>query len=319
MVGLDRALMESGWLRGRRRAFAIHGASAGAFRALTFASEDPLAAYARLIEGYIGQVFTRRDNAQVVAAAYRSMLSQVFTGADVDHALSQQEVALSIATCRGRGWMSTDRPWLQRSALAAAFVVNALAPQRLQHLIERVRFEYIPDVTGDHARALFSQWPERQVPLLKGNVREVLLASGTVPIYMAPVRDPSAAPPGLYLDGGLRDYHVARTCSTAGAGVVLILLHQRRLIPSWFDKPWPFRRPAPDWLQDVLLVHPDDAWVRRLPGGRVPTRDDFLEFVERPAERQARWRAVVDESERLGQRFLEDLSGGAIPRQLESL
>ena len=319
MVGLDQALMGSGWLKNRRSALAIHGASAGAFRAMALASADPQAAYGRLVSGYIAQVFSQWDDPRSISRAFQRMLTEVFTAADVRHALQQRDLALSIAVNRGRGPLATARPWTQRSALGLAFALNAWSPRRLDALLERIRFEYVPDGTGELARAMFTRWRERSVPLLRANMHTALLASATVPTYMAPVDSPAAAPAGLYLDGGLRDYHLGRSFDTGGRGVILVLLHQRRMIPGWFDKFWPHRRPPQDWLQDVLLVHPDDAWVRRLPGGQVPTRQDFVRFVDRPQARMAQWREVVEASERLGQRFLEDLNGGEIPRQLEPI
>jgi hypothetical protein len=65
-------------------------------------------------------------------------------------------------------------------------------------------------------------------------------------------------------------------------------------------------------MENVLLVSPTKAFVERLPFGKIPTMRDFLFFLERDEERISYWSRVVDESERLGDDFLEAVETGKI-------
>ena len=48
----------------------------------------------------------------------------------------------------------------------------------------------------------------QRIPLDARNDEDALLASGTIPLVCAPVRDIAGAPPGNYWDGALVDYHL---------------------------------------------------------------------------------------------------------------
>ena len=45
-------------------------------------------------------------------------------------------------------------------------------------------------------------------PGVAQDAEDALLASGTIPLLCAPVRDVAGAPPGNYWDGALVDYHL---------------------------------------------------------------------------------------------------------------
>ena len=87
-------------------------------------------------------------------------------------------------------------------------------------------------------------------------------------------------------------------------------------MPNWFDR-YLRRRPSPPVVDCVLQVFPSPAFVAGLPGGRIPTRDDFKIFIDDPGERIRRWREVVDASQRLGEQFLEDLADDRIPERIQ--
>jgi hypothetical protein len=132
------------------------------------------------------------------------------------------------------------------------------------------------------------------------------------------VRGIPDAPPGAYFDGGFSDYHLNRSAD-AGAGVSILFLHQRRIIPSWLDKFVPWRHASPKTLSSLLLVHPSDEFVRSLPGSAIPTREDFKRFVHEPEARIARWRAVAAQSGELAHSFLRDVTSGAIAARARAL
>jgi hypothetical protein len=317
IAGLDRALMSHGWLDDRRDPLLVLGASAGAWRAAALASRDPLTTHAELERRYIAQRFTRADGPRRVSASYRELLAGVFSDDDVTHALGHPTVSLGLYVDRARrgGLTAAARRGAQMLGLAGAALSSALHPRGGEALFERTLFHTPPVAESE----IGAQLKGIRVPLRADNFREALLASGTVPLYMDPVADIPGAPAGRYLDGGLLDYHLAQRLDTGGRSVVVVLLHQRRIIPGWFDKLLPWRSARPSLTEDVLLVYPSPVYVAGLPGGRVPTREDFETFIDDPDERERRWRAAARQSDRLGEQLLADIASGALVDQLVPL
>ena len=67
------------------------------------------------------------------------------------------------------------------------------------------------------------------------------------------------APPGMYRDGGILDYHfdlpVLRNGDNAD-GLILFPHYTNRIIPGWFDKRLPWRRPREANVERMLMVSP---------------------------------------------------------------
>ena len=306
LVGLDRALLESDLLRPSRGRILLAGASAGAWRMLAFACRDPLNAHRALLEGYVSQVFRRRERPAAVSDAYRRLLADILDG-EAGGVLDHPTFDLAVHTTRVR--YATSRMGIAAS-LAAAAALNLLTRRATGWLFERV---------------LFSSRPERfAIPFdgdlvrLEGrNLLAAALASGTVPLYLEAVRDPAGAAGGAYVDGGLADYHLNQRYLDGGGGVVLLPHYRRRVVARWLDKGKPRRRPPSAATRDLLQIYPSTAFVAGLPGGRLPDRDDFKRFVDAPEERIRRWRAAAAAAEALGEELLADLEAGRVPDLVE--
>jgi hypothetical protein len=314
LAGFDRALIEHGWLHGHAARTLLLGASVGAWRALALAARDPLRTHAALLDAYCEQRFTHDDDPAAISASYRSLLRRVFSDEDLAHATAHPQLDLAIVTARARGFLSFDaQPKLQALGLGSAAVLNALGASTRRWFFERVVFD---TCIGSARHAALLQAPGcTRVALTVQNTLDAALASGTVPLYMQLVRDVALAPPGAYLDGGFSDYHVNRSVA-GGEGIGLLMLHQRRIIPSWLDKFVPWRRAPAAAHARLLLVHPTAEFVRSLPGAAIPTRDDFERFVDEPEARIARWRSVAARSAELAATLLQDVESGAIAAQV---
>ena len=151
--------------------------------------------------------------------------------------------------------------------------------------------------------------------LTPDRVRHALLSSGSIPLLMEGVRTTPGVP-GTLFDGGIIDYHFDFEFKRRD-GLTLFPHFFDRITPGWFDKLLPWRRPAPDALSDVVFVAPSDEFVAALPGGRVPDRNDFLEFET--SERIARWRGIVEQCRILGDEFAELIESNRLAGVLEPL
>ena len=310
LSGLDRALLDLGLLSGRQDARTLLvGSSAGGWRILALASPDPELALQGLTAGYVHQIFSRDDTPETVSRAYREMFAEFFTDSEVQHILDHPRFDVALHTVRCRGSRSKKRA-VQMPRLLAAAAAGCLSRRGARLLFERVLVHTRPEALG--------AVDARIVRLDRDNFFDAAMATGTVPLYMDPVEDLAGAPEGLYIDGGLTDYHLNERWVHDEESVVLFPHYRERIAPGWFDKHLPFRKPGRHVLHNLLQIFPSDAFLARLPDGRLPDRQDFDLFVDDPTERIRRWHQAVSLSNELGRQLCSDLETGVWLDRLES-
>jgi hypothetical protein len=306
LLPLDR-LLHREWLRQHATQVELIGASIGAWRMAALAQPDALAALDRLQDAYVrGQDYPSKPSPDEVAATCRRIARAVLGGRPLE---VREGVSLTVITSRARGPLHGTESKL---AFARATLSNAVARERLAPYLERVLF-----VAG---RPGFLQQPFDafglvRVPIVASNEEDALLASGTIPLVCSPVRDIAGAPPGNYWDGALVDYHLLLPypgLTRAGGRRRLVFYPHFNdyVTPGWLDKHLPWRK-APrshPWLEDMLLVAPSPAFLARLPGGKLPERQDFYRYGPDHAGRIRAWERAIGECERFAEavmRWLE--------------
>lgn len=305
---LDRQLFAH-WLPGASPGHRLHllGASIGAWRMAAALFADPVAAFERLAQGYIHQHSDpspdgRRPPARDISAAFAHTL-QDFFGADVPHLLAHPRWSLHVVTSRGQGLLQRPGRWGTVAGFAGLAVSNVIARRWVGRWLERTVFSS----SGQPPLPLSDQ-PTRCVRLTAQNFLPALQASCSIPFWLEPVFDIPGATPGAHWDGGIIDYHFHWPYHQFEQGVVLYPHFQRQVIPGWLDKGLRRRhRPTP-WLDNLIVLAPNPAWVATLPGAKLPDRNDFTGLP--PAERVARWTRAVAESERLAQEWAAWLAAG---------
>lgn len=304
LAGIDRALLDHGWLGTSPQILA--GASAGAWRCASFASSRPRETHQQLLNGYISQTFTRADTPRQISAAYRTMLGECFAE-EAAHILEHPTFRLVLGTCRSR--LGSSRA-AQLTGLLVAAALDRLTPRATELFFESVAFH-----TLDSENPALDPTAVR---LSAANLLDAVRASGTVPIYMEPVRNPAGAPAGEYVDGGLTQYHLHRDFRIGPRQVVLFPHYQETIRPRWLDR-WTSRSPTPSQIDSLLLIYPSPAFLTRLEPHGVPDRQDFKRWVDDPAARQAHWWRAAAESEALGEELVEDLESGRLAERVEPL
>lgn len=314
LAGLDRALLDAGLVgpppTGGSRLEV--GASAGAWRMLAFAARDPAATHERLARAYIHRRFPKGARPAVISAAYREMLSEVFPEPDVHAICSRPGLTTGVHIARLRGALPWRLRLLQLAALGAAAILHRISSRATDLLAERLLALTRPERVG-------SGFDGPLVALTRENLLPAALASGTVPVYMEPVRGLPGAPDGDYVDGGLSDYHLRRSFLSPGEGIVLFPHFQERIDAVWLDGRGPARPPREETVADVLQIFPSPAFVATLPGGRLPDRDDFFRHADAPEERIRRWTETLERSSALGEAFARDLESGDWIGRLEPI
>lgn len=306
---LDRLLFGS-WLQGAQPLHLV-GASIGAWRMTTACLPgDAASNFAGLAEAYITQRYDpepgdKKLRPAPVSAKFASILSQQFQGREAE-LLAHSRHRLHIVTSRGKGPLLAREGRLRTPlGYLGAYAANLLHRPWLGRWMERVVFsdprQRLPLPLNDFAT--------HEVSLSPANLRAALLASCSIPFWLAAQHDLPGAPRGAYWDGGITDYHLHldyRGLLGSEAPLVLYPHFQREVVPGWLDKALKRRhRPTP-FLDNLVLLVPQPDWVKRLPGAKLPDRHDFVKLP--PPERMARWRRAVAESERLADAFVQMVS-----------
>jgi len=313
--GFDLTLLKGGLLGNRYPVWLI-GASAGAWRFAAWLQPDAVKSYQTLLEAYITASYGKHATPQSILLSLMDIVNSYIEDDALPFALNHKKYRLGILTCRMKGLMGCANSWLQRAGFIGCFLANALHPDLIHRMAERILFYYGPRA---HDMALKSSFRGRSFPLSAANFKPAVIASGAIPVAVAGVRNIFGAPDGMYRDGGLIDYHIRENYETRNNGLTLLFHHQERIIPGWLDKRFKKRRPPEQDLESVIMVYPTEAFVASLPDGRIPDRGDFKTFLDDPATRIANWRKAAELSAPLGEAFLEMIASGRLRDTVERL
>ena len=306
IAGLDRMLFGEFLQAPRTRPMHLVGSSIGSWRMACLAQRDPLAALARGHHAYIHeQRYSAHPTPAEVTRVLAAALDHLLGDDGVAEILAHRWARLHVLTAEARGLVASERRPVLLAGMALVAAANAISRRTLGLQLRRAIFHSCGERTPFRDLA---DLPTVHHPLTATNLRDALLASGSIPLLMEGVRIPDA-PGRLYWDGGLLDYHPDFTFG-AGDGLVLYPHFYAHVTPGWFDKRLPWRRAGAANFDRALLIAPSDAFVAALPGGRIPDRKDFHSLSE--AERVGRWQRVVRESERLGDELRELIATGRV-------
>jgi hypothetical protein len=284
------------------------GASIGAWRMAAACSADPVAAFQRLGDTYCQQSYPVKPTARQVTEVMAHMLAEVLGGHEHE-VLNHPHHRLQVIASRGSALLTSPRNRIATMAgFGLAVASNLVSRSWLRAHLERVVFGD-PRVDAAWVSTRFDRFTNHIAPLAADNLQIALLASGTLPFIMAPVRDVPHGPKGSYWDGGLIDYHLDLPyCDMAPDGLVLYPHFGERIVPGWFDKPLRQRRAGigarRHWLDNVILVSPSASFMASLPRAKLPDRNDFAHHGLRHDLRIADWNRAMQ----MGSRMAEDLA-----------
>jgi hypothetical protein len=318
---LDRFIFGD-WLAQSAHEVHLVGASIGAWRMATACLDDPVAAFQRLEDDYIRQDYElapgqKRPTAAHVSERFGQSLED-FYGGRVGQVLNHPRYRLHIVTSRGRHLLGREHGLRTPLGYLGAFVTNTIHRKAMGAWLERVVF------SSQDAKLPFDSrdYRTRQVALSEANFRPALQASCSIPFVLKSVHNIPGTPQGAYWDGGITDYHlhlnynaIAQAPDAPGAGLVLYPHFQKAIVPGWLDKSLKWRHGATHFLDGMVVLAPDPAWVKSLPGGKLPDRNDFTHYGTNLQARVKAWSAAVAQSRQLADEFQEWLAasgrGGA--------
>ncbi len=304
---LDRALFSS-WFKGRKKPLYLVGSSSGAWRFAMAAQTDPAAAVTRFAHAYIHQYYTENPTpADIRREAIRILDEAVPKGVAAD-ILGHPFLRINIMAVRCKGPVASDVKPIQTAGMLAAMALNTIRRRGLGLLFDRVLF-YDPRNRPPIGKR--GEFPLVRVSLSRANFQPALMASGAIPLIMPGVTGIAGAPPGIYRDGGVIDYHMDLPWSL-NDGIVLFPHYSDRIIPGWLDKRFTWRHPSPLDAVDLLMVCPSKAFLASLPYGKIPDRNDFYRLAGKDKERVAYWWQAYEAGQRLGDEFMTAVLSGRI-------
>jgi hypothetical protein len=223
--------------------------------------------------------------------------------------LSHPRYRLHVITAHGRHLLGREGRWRTPAGYLGAVLTNAASRRAMGAWIERVVFSAPAPGASQPGRLPFAVRDYRtlQRALTPDNFYPVLQASGSIPFFMEAVHDIPGAPRGAYWDGGITDYHLhlayrAPEPPAPGESRLVLYPHfQRAVVPGWLDKSLKWRHRATSFLDHMLVLAPNPDWVRRLPGAKLPDRNDLKTLAY--AERVRAWVAAAQAARQLAEEF----------------
>lgn len=285
------------WLPAAPRERSLIGSSIGAWRMAAACHADPVAAFARLGQLYTNQRYSARPDRREIDVVCQRLLAD-FIGGYEREVVNHPHHRLHLLTVRGlRALAAPPHARAEMTGFAAASLLNLASRERLAHLLERV---VVSDARGapQWMQARFDPFTTHFTALSEANLGAALLASGTLPLVMEPVRQLADAPAGTYWDGGIIDYNLALPYSRLGDAQIVLYPHfTEHIVPGWLDKAMPWRRAARGanrgWLDNVLIVAPTPHFLRTLPRGKLPDRKDFKFYGTDHDARIRNWQQAI--------------------------
>jgi hypothetical protein len=292
----------------------LAGSSIGAWRFACYAQSSPLDALNRFEEAYIEQHYSAKPDAAEITRKSREILATLLGGRGASEIVTHPIIRTHILAVRcGRLTSSEYRPFLASGLLAAA-CANAVSRRTLGLFFRRGLFYDPRDLPPFYNATGF---PLERVMLSRDNVADAIAASGSIPMVLSGVRDIHGAPPGIYRDGGVIDYHLDLPLSEPDR-LTLYPHFFEQLIPGWFDKRLRWRRLDPRHTDRTILICPTPEFVAaRLPRGRIPDRTDFVQMSHH--ERVRTWRKIVVACRELADDLSEVLQLNRLPERLQPL
>jgi len=234
--GLDKALF-SQWFKGRNKPLYLFGTSVGAWKFSAAAQENSADAFDTFAQAYIHQVYEGRITPEKITRETHQIFNAFLPKKNINQILTHPFLRLNFSAVRCKSIMTKDHPIFQSIGLLLAFLANLKNRHLQRYFFERTVFF---DQRFSVNQFDLSDFELQKVALSSDNLKPALIASGSIPLIMEPIKNIPAAPKGSYLDGGVLDYHPVFSFLEKTDKLILYPHFYPYLIPGWFDKALPF-------------------------------------------------------------------------------
>lgn len=299
LFGLDKYIFGE-FFKNRTQPLNLIGSSAGAFRSACFAQNDPVAAIERLAKSYSQTRYSsNKPTPAEITIKARALLEDVFGDNGVTEIINNPVFKAHFIVAKSNGFIASENKLIQLLGLSKSYMLNRVNRKLLGSQYERFIFgapNSNVSITDSY------NFKTQNIALDQTNLKDALLASGSIPLVMQGIKNIAGSPQGMYRDGGIIDYHFDVKINNPG----LILYPHFNCDPKagWFDKNLK-RKVAPQNYDNVVMITPSKKFVAGLPYGKIPDRNDFTDL---DADTRIKyWNTVFSETEKLAEAFDKDL------------
>jgi hypothetical protein len=298
LYGLDKYIFGE-FFKNRTEPLNLIGSSAGAFRAACFAQHNPVAALERLAKNYSHTVYSEKPTPKEITDKARILLDSLFGSTGGQEIIENPIFKAHFIVAKANGLVASESKFIQILGLLKSLLANKINRGLLKKQYQRFIFQVANSQLTVSDPAGFSTI--RQT-LTSENIKDALLASGSIPLVMQGIKDISGSPKGMYRDGGIIDYHFDLNFheNDPESGLTLYPHFSASLKAGWFDKNAARKVDIKNYDKTVLIC-PSKQFVKSLPFQKIPDRTDFSEMGS--AERIQYWQQVFVETEQLAQAF----------------
>ena len=295
LFGLDKYIFGE-FFKNRTQPLNLIGSSAGAFRSACFAQNDPVVAIERLAKSYSQTRYSsNKPTPSEITIKARALLEDVFGDNGVTEIINNPIFKAHFIVAKSNGFIASENKIIQLLGLSKSYMLNRVNRKLLGSQYERFIFG---PATSDLSITDSYNFKTQNIALTQNNLKDALLASGSIPLVMQGIKNIAGSPPGIYRDGGIIDYHFDLKINNPG----LILYPHFNSDPKagWFDKNLK-RKVSPLNYDNVVMITPSKEFVASLPYGKIPDRNDFTDL---DADTRIKyWNIVFSETERLAEAF----------------
>ncbi len=287
LYGLDKYLFGE-FFKARSIDLNLVGSSAGAFRAACFAQQDPISALDRFAKHYSETTYSKKAKPEEITEKAEALLDDVVGAQGALEIIDNPTFKAHFIVAKSNGLVRHDNKMLQGLGLAKSYLGNRLDRKHLASQYERFIFQ---PPSSNFKYSDPDNIPSTSITLTQENLLPALLASGSIPMVMKGIKDIPAAPPGMYRDGGIIDYHF--DIDIHNPGLTLYPHFNSEPKPGWFDKSLK-RQVRNNHYDQTVIICPSKEFIASLPFGKIPDRNDFVNLDA--TTRIAYWKTVLAET-----------------------
>jgi hypothetical protein len=294
LFALDKYIFGE-FFKNKQQALNLIGSSVGAFRTACFAQNDPVEAIERLAKNYHETTYSDKAKPEEVSTKAVEMMDAIFGKSGEQEIVENPHFKAHFIVAKCNGLVASENKFLQGLGLAKSYFNNRISRPLLNSQYERFIFQ---SSNSDLQLNDPDNISTTRLSFSIKNMRNALLASGSIPMVMEGIRDIEDSPKGMYRDGGIVDYHF--DFEIKNTGLTLYPHFSSTLKAGWFDKNLS-RKVRLKHYDNTVLVCPSERFIAALPHQKIPDRNDFV--VMKREERMDYWQQVMNESEKLAESF----------------
>ncbi len=294
LYALDKYIF-SEFFKNKQQTINLIGSSVGAFRVACFAQKNPVVAIERFAKNYLETTYSDKAKPEEVSTKAVEMMDAIFGDYGEQEIIDNAYFKAHFIVAKCKGLVASENKFIQGLGLAQSYLNNRISRSRLDSQYERFIFQ---SSNSDFKLNDPENISTTRLPFSTANIRNALLASGSIPMVMEGINNIESSPKGMYRDGGIVDYHF--DFEIENSGLTLYPHFSSTLKAGWFDKNLP-RKVKMKHYDNTVLVCPSEKFIAALPHQKIPDRNDFV-IMERE-QRMAYWQQVMKESEKLAQAF----------------